>query len=259
MTRIWYQSFVDPDAHGPYFRRLRAGLEQIASPGTEIEIGGVSPGDVHLSRLTELRCSLTAIDNAIAAGEAGVDAVVFGHFQDSGVWEARVATDVPVIGMGEATILFAQQLGRTFGLISIDDVFGAIHREQIERMGLAGRLSGIRAMEGCPVSELVGAFEDPGIADRVVATFHDCCRALIADGAEVVIPAGGLFGLLALGRRDLAVAGVSVVNPVAVSLWTAELAASLRALDGTTTSRAGTFQAAAPEAIAEFRARPAGA
>jgi len=252
MTRIWYQSFIDPDAHAAYFERLRAHLAELVAPETEVEVGGVRPPDVHLSRLTELRCSVQAVDRAIEAGERGFDAVLIGHFQDSGLYEARSAARVPVVGMGEATLLYAQQLGHGFGLVTIDDVFAPIHREQAERTGVAARLIGVEAM-ATPVAELVAAFTDDSARAAVFDAFRRCARPLVRAGAEVVIPAGGLFGLLSGDERDLTVDGAVVLNPIHVSLGMAELAARLRARTGLTTSRAGTFALAPPAAVAEFR------
>jgi Asp/Glu/hydantoin racemase len=251
--RLWYQSFIDPEAHAPYFERLRAHLAAIAEPGTEWEVAGVRPPDQHLSRLTELRCSLQAIDHAVEAGERGFDAVVLGHFQDSGLWEARSASAVPVIGMGEAAMLHALTLGRAFGLVTIDRVFDPIHREQAERAGVAGRLVGVETMQ-TPVADLVAAFGDDAARAAVLETFRRCAAPLVAAGAEVVIPAGGLFGLLSAAEREFTVDGAVVLNPIAVAVGHAQLAVRLRALDGTTTSRAGVFARPPAAAIDEFRA-----
>ena len=81
-------------------------------------MAGIRPPDQALHRITEFRCAARAIDNAVRAGEEGFEAVLFGHFQDSGLWEARSAAAVPVIGMGEASMLYSLQLGRTFGMLA---------------------------------------------------------------------------------------------------------------------------------------------
>jgi len=251
--RLWYQSFIDPDAHAPYFERLRAHLAAISDPGTDWEVAGVRPPDQHLSRLTELRCAVQAVDRAADAGEHGFDAFVLGHFQDSGLWEARSAATVPVIGMGEATMLHALTLGRAFGLVTIDRVFVELHHEQADRAGVGGRLVGVETMQ-TPVGDLVAAFADVAARAEVFAAFRRCAAPLVAAGAEVVIPAGGLFGLLSAGERAFTADGAVVLNPIAVAVKHAELAVKLRALDGTTTSRAGVFAHPPAAALDEFRA-----
>ena len=250
--RIWYQSFIDPDLHAAYFERLRAHLGEVAPTGTEYVVGGVRPPDLALHRITEFRCAAQAIDNAIRAEERGFDAVLIGHFQDSGLWEARSAAGVPVIGMGEASMLYSLQLGRSFGLVTIDEVFEPIHREQAERYGLADRLAGVSSMS-TPVTDLVAAFDSDAAYARVRETFERACTPLLAARAEVIIPAGGLFGLLSARERDLRIGEAVVLNPIAVSCKMAEAAASLRRASGLGTSRVSTFSSPPPRAIEEFR------
>jgi allantoin racemase len=258
-VRIWYQSFIDPDLHASYFVRLGSYLSEVAAEDVEYEVGGVSPPDVALHRIAEFRCAAQAIDNAIRAEERGFDAVLIGHFQDSGLWEARSAATVPVIGMGEASMLYSLQLGRTFGLVTIDEVFEPVHREQAERYGLADRLAGIATMS-TPVTDLVAAFDSAEAYARVRERFERACAPLVAAGAEMIIPAGGLFGLLSAGERDFKVGESVVLNPIAVSCKMAEAMASLRLSNGLGTSRANTFRSPPPQAIAEFHAfaRPGG-
>lgn len=251
--RILYQSFIDPELHAPYFARLRGHLEEIAGPEVAYDVVGIRPPDQALHRITEFRCAARAIDNAVRAGEEDFDAVLFGHFQDSGLWEARAASALPVVGMGEASMLYALQLGRTFGLVTIDPVFEPIHREQAERYGVAARLAGVTTMS-TPVADLVAAFDSDAAYARVRETFERAAAPLLAAGTEVIIPAGGLFGLLSAGERDFKVGEAVVLNPIAVSCRMAEAAADLRRRSGLSTSRMSTFREPPPQALAEFRA-----
>src|SRR5215467_12231355 len=123
-ARICYQSFVDPQEQRPYMLRLQEALNAYAAPHVRFEVHGVSPPDRFLSPLTELRCAAQAIRRGIQAQQQGHDA--------------------SVIGLGEATMLFASMLGRTFGLVTINPVFIPWHREQINRLGLGQRAVGVR-------------------------------------------------------------------------------------------------------------------
>jgi Asp/Glu/hydantoin racemase len=247
--RIHYQSFLDPERHGSYFERLRSHLAEIADPGTEFEVAGISPPDSALSRLSELRCAVQAIDSIVAGAERGCDAAVLGHFQDSGLYEARSAVDIPVLGLGEASMLHAGQLGAAFGLVTIDDVFVPWHHEQAERYGLATRLAGVTSMR-TPVAELVAAFEDDQARARVHAAFEDAARPLVAAGAEVLISAGGLYALLTARETGHAVDGAVVLNPLSLTAKLAEVAVKLDLRP----CRTGAFAKAPQRAVDELRA-----
>jgi allantoin racemase len=251
--RIRWQSFVDPDLNRPYLERLDAYLREIATTGVNVEVVGASPPDRWFGRLTELRCGVIAVDNAIQAEQDGADAFVFGHFQEPGLYEARSACSIPVVGIGEASLLWAAHLGRRIALVSIDPVFEVIHLEQVERYGLTSRLVGVAAL-GATVEEFAPAFAGDGEAyERLVDAFLRAAAPLVEQGADVVIPAGGLFGLLTAGEQGFRVGHAPVVNCIAVGLSWAETAVRLRTLNGLEPSRGTSFPLAAAGAIDDFR------
>src|SRR5580658_9086656 len=102
--RIWYQSYVDYANGKIYWDRLRA---QIADPGTVIDVKGITPHDSYAHPIVEFRCAREVICNAVAAEEQGYDAFVIGHFQDAGLYEARSVVDIPVLALGESSMLYA--------------------------------------------------------------------------------------------------------------------------------------------------------
>jgi allantoin racemase len=254
-ARIWYQSFVDPREQRPSMQRLQERLTEYASPQVRFEVHGVSPPDRYLSPLTEFRCAAQAIRGRIEAQRQGYDAVVIGHFQEPGLVESRCALDVPVVGLGEATMLHACTIGRTFGLVTINPVFLPWHRDQIARLGLGQRAVGVRAID-TQVATYMQAFEDQGAYQRVKDDFCQQAESLVEAGAEVVIPAGGLPMLLLTREKDLTVRGAVVLNGIAVIVAAAEAALKLFRLTGVAVSRQGTFAKAPPEAIQEFLASP---
>jgi len=252
--RLLWQSFVDPGQNAPYLERLEEYVNEIAREGTSVDIRGVSPPDRWFGRLTELRCAAVAVDNALAAEEEGYDGFVLGHFQDSGLFEARSAASIPVVGLGESSMHWAAQLGRLMALVSIDPVFTAWHWEQAERYGLRDRVAGVVGL-GATVEDFAPAFGgDADAYARLVDAFRREVGPLVEQGAEVIVPAGGLFGLLTARERSLRVAHAPVLNCVAVALKWAEAAVELRALTGLEPSRGPSFASPPPEAVAEYRA-----
>ncbi len=249
--RLWYQSFIDPAAHGPYFEILRAHLERIADPATEIGIGGIAPPSTELHRLTEARCARRVLRNALQAEREGFDGFAIGHFQEGGIADVKSAVDIPVIGLGEAAMYYACLLGRRFGLITIDPIYVPWHEDQIRLQGLEARSAGVRALRTAP-ADYMAAFRDDAVRAAVLARFEAEAAPLLAAGAEVLIPAGGLPMLLLCRDPDLRVGGAPVLNGVSVLLKLAEAAVKLRRSDGIAVSRVGSFAKASPEGLREY-------
>jgi len=251
IRRVRYQSFVDPEEQRPYIDRLKAHLDLVAGFDTSYEVVGISPPDRYFHPITEFRIAGQVIRNAIEAEQQGYDAFVVGHFQEPGLNECKGALGIPVIGLGEAAMLYALTLGRKVGLITINPIFIPWHEDQISRYGLNERVVGVRAMN-TTVDDYMLAFEDGQAYEAVRNQFREQARPLLDLGVEVIIPAGGLPMLLFSKEWDFTIDGATVLNGITVAAKAAEMAVELRKLDGTAVSRRSWFAKAAPEAIEEF-------
>ncbi len=249
--RLWYQSFVDPEAHRPYFEILTAHLERNADPGTEIGVRGMVPPSTALHRLTEARCARQVLRNALKAEREGFDGFALGHFQEGGIADAKSAVDIPVLGLGEAAMHYACLIGRRFGLITIDPIYIPWHEDQIRLQGLRARSAGVRAVETSP-DDYMAAFRDAGARAAVLARYQAAAEPLLAAGAEILIPAGGLPMLLLCREPGLDIGGAPVLNGVSVLLKLAEAAVRLRRADGIAVSRRAGFAKPSPEALREY-------
>lgn len=259
--RIFWQSFVDQATSAPYLARLAVYLNDIAAPGTSVHVEGITPADRDFGRLSEFRCAIQAVDNGLAAEESGYDAYVMGHFQDPGLYELRSALAIPVVGAGEATLLAASQLGRRLGLVTLDAAFEVWHYEQAERYGLGGRVVHVTGM-GCLPEDFSAAFAgDAAAKARMLKDFAACAQPLVDHGADVVIPAGVLPGLLIASERGFRIGHAPVVNCAAVALKSAEMWVQLRRLNGLEPSRGPSYALANQRSRQDFRAlvsRPPG-
>ena len=252
--RIWWQSFVDPTQNAPYLERLRAYLDELADDVTSVDVHGITPPDRDFGRLTEFRCAALAIDNALESAERGYDAFVMGHFQDPGLYEARSAVQIPVLGLGEVVLHWASLLGRRIALVSIDRVFDCWHREQAELYGLGDRILDVTGLD-LVVEDFAPAFAgDEDAYSRLLTRFRELVAPLVEAGADVIVPAGALPGLLFAREHGMTVGHAPVVNSVAVALKLAEAAAKLARLTGLGPSRGPAFALAPDRAIEDFRA-----
>ncbi len=254
-ARIWYQSFVHPTEQAPYIERLQAFLEHAAAPGIRFEVHGLDPPDRHFHPLTEFRCAAQTIRNALEAERAGYDAFVIGHFQEPGLLEIRGAVDIPVVGLGEASMLAALSMGGRLGLVTIDPCFIDWHERQVRAHCFDRRVVGVRAVH-MDLSSFMRAFTDEDTYARVRADFIEQVSPLVAAGAEVILPAGGLPMLLFSCERPFVIDGALVLNGIAVTVKAAEMALALRDLTGSVVSRRGTYAKASAACVDEYlRAR----
>jgi allantoin racemase len=251
--RLLWQSFVDQTQNAAYFERLHSHLNKLAAPDTSIELKGMRPPDRDFGRLTEFRCAIQVVENALAAEQEGYDGFVLGHFQDPGLYEARSAVRIPVVGTGEATLHFAAQLGRRIALVSIDPVFEVWHLEQAERYGLRERVVGIAGLGAVPEDFAAAFAGDEAAYQRMKAAFEDSALPLVARGADVVVPAGVLPGLLMSRERAFTIGHAPVIDCAAVALKSAEMWVALYKSNGLEPSRGPSFALARPRAIKDFR------
>jgi allantoin racemase len=250
-ARLWYQSFVHPVEQAPYIDRLQRQLDASAAPGIKFEVHGLDPPDHHFHPLTEFRCAAQTIRNALEAERAGYDAFVIGHFQEPGLLEIRGAVDIPVVGLGEATILAALSMGRRLGLVTIDPCFIDWHERQVRAHGLEQRVGGVRAIHA-DLPGFMRAFTDEASYAKVRAEFVEQVRPLVAAGAEVIIPAGGLPMLLFARECPFVIDDALVLNGIAVVAKAAEMALALHRLTGAVVSRRGTYAKASPQCVEEY-------
>lgn len=250
--RIWWQSFVDANAAGPYLTHLTDYLNRHAGPDVHVDLVGMTPPARGWSRLSELRGAVGAVRAALDAQDQGYDAFVLGHFQEPGLYEARSTVDIPVIGLGEAVLLWSSHLGRRLGLISVDSVFETIHYEQLDARGLGSRLVGVRALDAT-FAEFEQAFDPEGYG-VLRSRFESVASELVAAGADVLIPAGGLFGMASAHEVGFQVDGVPVVPSVLIALEWAQMTVNIFQRTGVRPSQRSSFRSAPPEAVEDFRA-----
>jgi allantoin racemase len=255
--RIWYQSYVDYENGKTYWDRLRTHLSLIADAGTVIDVKGITPHDSYAHAIVEHRCSREVICNAVTAQEQGYDAFIIGHFQDAGLYEARSVVDIPVLALGESSMLYGCTLGQHSGIVTINRRYISWFRHQIRKYGLEQRVTGVHAMTFEP-GQILRAYDRDDLADEVRALFDAKARPLVEQGVDVIIPGGGIPMLLFSNLQGHSVEGAPVINGIPIVVKLAETAVKLRRLTGLGVSRVSDFVKPPAEIIEEFRSHPKG-
>ena len=255
--RIWYQSYVDYENGKIYWDRLREHLGQISDRETVIDVHGITPHDSYAHAIVEFRCAREVICNAVTAQERGYDAFIVGHFQDAGLYEARSVVDIPVFGLGEASMLYGCTLGQHIGIVTINRRYIPWFGHQISKYGLERRVNGVHAMTFEP-GQILRAYEDTHVQEEVVRLFNAQAEPLVAQGVDVILPGGGIPMLLFSSIMGHNVAGAPVVNGIPIVVKLAEMAVKLRRLTGLGVSRVSDYVKPPAEIIEEFRTHPKG-
>ncbi len=255
--RIWYQSYVDYENGKTYWDRLRAHLAEIVDEGTTVEVHGITPYDNYAHPIVEFRCAREVICNAVRAEREGYDAFILGHFQDAGLYEARSVVDIPVLALGEASMLHSLQLGQRVGVVTINPRYIPWIQQQVRKYGLEQRVTGVHALSFQP-GQILQAYESEALAKEVVALFAEQALPLIKNGVEVLIPGGGIPMLLFSKIAGHVVEGAPVINGIPIVVKQAEMAVKLRRLNGLGASRVADFMKPPADIIEEFMTHPKG-
>jgi len=255
--KIWYQSYVDAEHGQSYWDHLQKHLDQIIDSGTVVDIKGITPHDSYAHPIVEFRCAREVICNAVTAEREGYDAFVVGHFQDAGLYEARSVVDIPVVGLGESSMLYACQLGQRTGIVTINPRYISWFNQQIVKYGLSQRVTGVHAMAFQP-GQILDAFGSEEKLATVTDLFEQQARPLVEQGVDVLIPGGGIPMLLFSQLQQHAVADAPVINGIPIVVKMAEMAVKLKRTTGLAASRVSDFKKPPSEVIEEFLAHPKG-
>lgn len=234
--RIWAQGATDQIGHRPYLAHLLPHIQACADPAFEITFNTTTPSVTTTHALSEFRFARAAIRGAIEAQKQGYDAFFMNHFQDAGLAEARSAVDIPVLGLGESSLLYACTLGRKLGLLAINPAFVPWHEDQVVRYGLQQRVAAIRTIDA-HIKDYMEAFASESARARMLALFEREARLLLDAGADVIVPTGGIPMMLFGATPGANIDGAPIVNGVTVVVKMTEMALKLRQIDGLGPSR----------------------
>jgi Asp/Glu/hydantoin racemase len=251
--RIWAQGATDQVGHRNYLAALLPHMKGCTDPDFELEFKTMTPSVTTVHALSEHRFSRAVIRGAIQAERENYDVFFMNHFQDVGLYEARASVNIPVLGLGEATLLHACTIGRKLGLIAINPVFIPTHAEQIHRYGLQQRIVGVRAINAS-IADYMEAFATSAKKAELSALFASEARRLIDAGADIIVPTGGIPMMLFGNDPGANVDGAPILNGVTVVIKAAEMAVKLKRLGLPVASRhpQSGFALPSPQALAEF-------
>ena len=250
MPKILYLSMSREEYSPNYFPFLRSYIDRVKSSDTEVDLRGTRVGRIDSFRFFETLDWISILDSVVGAEQDGYDAVAIGNILDPALREARSMVDIPVLGLGETSMLTSCMMGSTFSLIGVNPYFGGRFEENVTKYGLRDRLASIESM-GLTPHELDACFSDESGRGRAIESFTAAARASLDKGAEVVIPAGGRLTafLNAVGLREID--GAPLLDGTVSLLAATEAAIRVRQHSGCFVSRRRLYARAPDSSIAQ--------
>lgn len=226
---------LNPNTSASITQRMLAVARAAAAPGTEV-VGMEAPRGVpYIATRAEAAIAGGVVMELLAEHHRGFDAVIIAAFGDPGLGGARELLPIPVVGMAEAAMLTACMLGRRFSIVTFARALGPWYMECVEANGLAGRLAGLRMLDGsfASISDVQEEKED-----LLVELAN---RTIVEDEADVIILGGA--PLAGLAQRVRHRVPVPLVDGVAAAVCQAQTLVALQPAKAT----AGTFRRPDPK------------
>lgn len=160
----------------------------------------------------------------VEAEREGVDAVVINCMGDPGLYPARQAVAIPVVGPYQAAGHIASSLGHRFSVVTVLDSVVPMFWDRAAVYGFRSKLASVRTID-IPVLELEKDRE------RMTRDLVEAASAAVRDDKADVVIFGctGMSGVAADVQRGLLARGldVPVIDPAPMALKVAEVLVDL--------------------------------
>ncbi len=240
--KIWWQSSSPIHRLHDYRTALEAHLESVKRAQTEIAVNGVDDGsmDLHYNAVVALNSYGPGgvLNKIIQAADHGYDAVAIGCFLDPAMQEAREVVGIPVLGLGETSMLTACMLGEKFSGVAFHAKQSQYYDRKAFEYGLRDRHLPFGDL-GIDFTEVQDGFSNPA---RMTERFVREAKRLAGEGAEVILAACATVNAIIHREKITEVGGALVLDCNAVLLKMTEAMAELKESIGLAPSRRLLYQ-----------------
>lgn len=240
--KIWWQSSSPIHRLHDYRGALGAHLDSVKRTDSEVHISGVDDGsmDLHYNAVVAMNSYAPGgvLNKIIQAADQGYDAVAIGCFLDPAMQEARELVPIPVMGLGETSMLMACMFGHRFSGVAFHAKQSQYYDRKAFEYGLAARHIPFGNL-GIDFNEVQNAFASPGMMSE---TFVAEARRLAAQGAEVILAACATVNSVIHREKIQEVDGALILDCNAVLLKVTEGMAELAKSIGLRTSQRLLYQ-----------------
>jgi allantoin racemase len=221
---------INPNTTESVTEHIRRELGKIKRPETELTVVNPEHGPISIESVyDETLAGPPTLELVRKANEEGYDVVMLACFSDPALDAAKEISNVPVIGIEEATMHIAAMLGHKFSPTTN-------FRNRVATRELHARWRGVENIYASTLVTNMSVLEMDANPEEAKARILELGRkAVEEDGTEVIIlGCAGLAGYADDIEREL---GVVVLDPTAVAFKVAETIADL----GLRLSKVGRF------------------
>lgn len=232
---------INPNTTASMTDKIGRAAQAAASPSTQIVAVNPQDGPPSIEGYFDEVFVVPGIIAEMAKAGAA-DAYVIACFDDTGLDAARCATEVPVIGIGEAAFHMATLIAGKFSVVTTLARSVPAIEHNLSKYGLASRCAKVRASDVAVLD-----LELPG-SDARRKVSAEIARAMSEDKAEAIVL--GCAGMADLAHALSLEHGLPVLDGVACAVRLAEAAAAL----GLRTSKIGGYAAPLAKRFAGYYA-----
>ena len=210
-----------------FIEPTRKEVEKLASKGTEIGVEWLEYGTASIECSYDEMLNVPGIIKvAEKAQSEGFDGVIIDCMADPALDAVREKLDIPVVGPGRVSMLYAADLAHRFSIVTVLENVLAILENRVMEVGLGSKLASVRSIN-IPVLDLTDVKK---LTDALVA---ESVKAVEEDGAHaIILGCTGMFGVADDLSNALKKKGyeIPVIFPLAVSVKYLETLISLNLL-----------------------------
>lgn len=209
---------INPNTTASMTAKIATTAKSVAAAGTEIIAVQPEMGPVSIEGFYDEAFCVPGLIGEILKAQ-NIQGIVLACFDDTGLDAARCATEVPVIGIGEAAYHFASMVSNKFGVVTTLSRSVPALEHNLMKYGLATRCAGVRASD-IPVLDL--EVEGSDARQRIS---EEIKRSIEQDRSEAIVL--GCAGMTDLAQSLSDEHKVPVLDGVACAVKLVESMASL--------------------------------
>ncbi len=198
---------INPNSSSEVTEGIEKICKNYALPNTEIEVKFIKEAPRGIESYLDAAISERYLLEKFKKWKEQYDGFIVACHSDIGVDLLRELTDKPVIGIGEASMLFALPLGYKFSILSLKRKKIPQKEDLVRKYGLENRCASIR------ITGLGVVDNDKEKREKLI---KQGIKAVKEDGAEVLIL--GCAGMAGLDKEIEKIVGVPTIDGVVSAL-----------------------------------------